>query len=101
VWTTLLGANRKSNLPQLAIPTKSGIQNRIKNIDSYFRKNEKPISPPIVNLLPLKSPPWPMAHLWLTFLLLFLEIDLEWNQFAPGGEIVKFLGRENTLLDFL
>jgi hypothetical protein len=34
-------------------------------------------------------------------LLLFLEIDLEWDHLALGGEIVKLLGRENTLLDFL
>ena len=32
-----------------------------------------------------------------SFLLLFLEIDLEWSQAVPGDKIVKFLGGEGTL----
>ena len=45
---------------------------------------------------------WKVLHdQGLIFVLLSLEIDLEWDQFVPGGEIVRFLGRENTLLGIL
>jgi hypothetical protein len=49
-------------------------------------------------LISLKSPQRTGGQ---SFMLLFLEIDLEWKPFVPGGEIVRFLGRKNTLLGFL